>query len=286
MKKIIFTLLLGFTLSGFSQNTLIPDPNFEQALIDFGYDTAPINGSVPTANISAVTHLDVNNKNITSLTGIEDFIALTKLWCFENQLTSLDVSSNTALTDLYCRNNQLTSLDVSNNTALEFLYSSNNQLTSLDVRATNGLEILHCFNNQLTSLDVRNGNNTAIFSVNATNNPNLTCIYVDDADWSTANWTDIDPASTFVNNEAECALSIGDNAFELDVSIYPNPTDNYLFIEGNVNPISITIYNLLGAKVIAKSNTDKIDVSELSKGVYIINISDGVSQTNKKFIKN
>ena len=57
-------------------------------------------------------------------------------------------------------------------------------------------------------------------------------------------------------------------------------------MEGNVNPISITIYNLLGAKVIAKSNTDKIDVSELSKGVYIINISDGVSQTNRKFIKN
>ena len=50
MKKIIFTLLLGFTLIGFSQSTAIPDTNFEQALIDLGYDTAPINGSVPTAN--------------------------------------------------------------------------------------------------------------------------------------------------------------------------------------------------------------------------------------------
>ena len=285
MKKLLLLLFLGFTLVGFSQTTEIPDPNFEQALIDLGYDTAPINGSIPTANISGITHLDVNNKNITSLTGIEDFIALTKLWCFENQLTSLDVSSNTALTDLYCRNNQLISLDVSNNTALEFLYSSNNQLISLDVRATNGLEILHCFNNQLTSLDVRNGNNPAIF-FNSTNNPNLTCIYVDDADWSTANWTDIDPASTFVNNEAECALSIGDNAFELDVSIYPNPTDNYLFIEGNKNPISISVYNLLGVEVITKSTTNKINVSELSKGIYIIKISDGKNLINKKFVKN
>ena len=50
--------------------------------------------------------------------------------------------------------------------------------------------------------------------------------------------------------------------------------------------IAISIYNLLGAKVIAKSNTDKIDISDLSKGVYMINISDGVSQTNRKFIKN
>jgi len=70
------------------------------------------------------------------------------------------------------------------------------------------------------------------------------------------------------------------------VTIYPNPTDNYLFIEGNKNPISISIYNLLGAEVISKSNTDKIDVSELSNGVYIIRISDGIGQIDRKLIKN
>ena len=350
MKNLLLLLFLGFTLFGFSQNTAIPDPNFEQALIDLGYDTAPINGSVPTANISGVTSLDVSNNNIADLTGIEDFIALIDLSCDSNQLTSLDVSNNTALITLYCYsnqltsldvsnnaaliylicfNNQLTSLDVSNNTALTFLscnenqltsldvsnntaltelycafnqltsldVSANpaltaltcytNQLTSLDVSSNNALTELYCFNNQLTSLDVRNGNNISIGVFNATNNPNLTCIFVDDTAYSTANWTGIDPASTFVNNEAECeALSLGDNAFELDVTIYPNPTDNYLFIEGNKNPISISIYNLLGAEVIAKSNTDKINVSELSNEVYIIRISDGIGQTDRKFIKN
>ena len=63
---------------------------------------------------------------------------------------------------------------------------------------------LYCFHNQLTSLDVRNGNNTNFTNFYSTNNPDLTCIFVDDASYSTANWTDIDPASTFVNNEAEC----------------------------------------------------------------------------------
>jgi hypothetical protein len=57
-------------------------------------------------------------------------------------------------------------------------------------------------------------------------------------------------------------------------------------INGIENSVNISIYNLLGDEVIAKSNTDKIDVSELSKGVYIINISNDVSQINKKFIKN
>ena len=98
MKKLLLLLFLGFSIVGFSQNTAIPDSNFEQALIDLGLDTAPINGSVPTANISAVTSLVVDNNNIADLTGIEDFIALTYLNCRSNQLTSLDVSNNTALT--------------------------------------------------------------------------------------------------------------------------------------------------------------------------------------------
>jgi len=287
MKKLFLLLFLGFTLVGFSQTTEIPDPNFEQALIDLGFDTAPINGSVPTANISGVTSLNVSTSGIADLTGIEDFTALTTLRCYENQLTSLDVSNNPALNYLLCYSNQLTSLDFSNNTALTILNCFNNQLTSLDVSNNIALNYLLCDYNQLTSLDVRNGNNTNFTDYDSTNNPDLICIFVDDASYSTTNWTDIDPASTFVNNEAECeALSLGDNAFELDVSIYPNPTDNYLFIEGNKNPISISIYNLLGTEVISKSNTDKIDVSELSNGVYIIKISDGIGQTDRKFIKN
>ena len=329
MKKLILLLFLGFILVGFSQNTAIPDSNFEQALIGLGYDTAPINGSVPTANISGVTFLDVSSKNITDLTGIEDFTALTSLYCGANQLTSLDVSTNTALTTLYCDSNQLTSLDVSTNTALTYLLCSNNQLTSLDVSTNTALVSLYCDSNQLTSLDVstntalttlfcgynqltsldvstntalflffcdsnqltsldvRNGNNANLAEFGWTNNPNLTCVFVDDADWSTANWTHIDTPPVFVNSEAECeALSVGDNLFEVDVSVYPNPTDNYLFIEGNKNPISISIYNLLGKKVMSAKNTNRIDVKELSSGVYIIHISDGISQTNRKFVKN
>ncbi len=309
MKKLLLLLFLGFTLVGFSQTTLIPDPNFEQALIDLGYDTAPINGSVLTANISSVTNLNVEEYGITDLTGIEDFTDLNDLRCGVNEIMSLDVSNNNALEVLWCSGNQLTSLDLSNNTALLYLNFSYNQLTSLDVSNNSALIIFYCRFNQLTSLDltnnidlgymyfennplttidIRNVNNEAIVGFSALENPNLTCIYVDDADYMNANWSSlIDPNSTFVETEEECeALSIGDNALELDVFIYPNPTDNYLFIEGNKNPIAVSVYNLLGAEVITKSATDKINVSELSKGVYIIRISDGVNQANKRFIKN
>ena len=108
--------------------TAIPDANFEQALIDLGYDSGEIDGHVLTANISDVTSLIVNNKNIESLTGIEDFTALTLLWCFNNQITSLDLSANTALNTLYCYTNQLTSLDLSANPTLEYLTCYDNHI--------------------------------------------------------------------------------------------------------------------------------------------------------------
>ncbi|SVA89937.1 uncharacterized protein METZ01_LOCUS142791, partial [marine metagenome] len=132
---------------------------------------------VMTVNINAVTELDVSSKEISDLTGIEDFTALESLNCennqltaldvsnnpalsylncYINQLTALDVSANTALTTLSPGHNQLTTLDVSNNTALTALQCNNNLLTSLDVSANTELTFLYCYSNQLTSLDLRN----------------------------------------------------------------------------------------------------------------------------------
>jgi hypothetical protein len=72
----------------------------------------------------------------------------------------------------------------------------------------------------------------------------------------------------------------------LSFSIYPNPTDNTLFISGNETPITVAIYNVLGKEVLSIKNTNNINVAALPSGVYIIRISDGVGQTNRKFIKN
>ncbi|MDB9884467.1 T9SS type A sorting domain-containing protein [Candidatus Marinimicrobia bacterium] len=152
MKKIAMLLFITSSFV-FAQNTYVPDDKFEQALIDLGYDTT-LDDSVLTANISGVTALEVYGKEISDLTGIEGFTALKELYCWSNQLTSLDVSKNTALVRLKCANNKLTSLDVSNNTALNELESNLNQLTSLDVTANTVLTYLRVDDNQLISLDV------------------------------------------------------------------------------------------------------------------------------------
>ena len=68
--------------------------------------------------------------------------------------------------------------------------------------------------------------------------------------------------------------------------MYPNPTDNTLFISENETSIAVSIYNVLGKEVLSIKNTNAINVQALPSGVYMIRLSDGVRQTNRKFIKN
>lgn len=101
-----------------------------------------------------VTFLDLQNKNITSLAGIEYFTNLETLDCMGNQLTTLDVTKLTSLMFLVCNDNQLTALDVTGLTSLKNLFCSGNQLTTLDVTGLTSLTDLECNGNQLVSLDV------------------------------------------------------------------------------------------------------------------------------------
>ena len=162
--------------------TYVPDDNFEAFLethdalgnvVTIGDSSSMGNGiahddTVMTANINTVETLNVSGLGITSMTGLEDFTALTELWCYSNPLTGLDVSSNTALTELWCYDNQLTSLALSSNTALTELLCYDNQLTNLDLSSNTALTQLICNANQLTSLDL--SANTALSYLNCYSN--------------------------------------------------------------------------------------------------------------------
>lgn len=153
----VFTFLpfSAFAADYYSLNTSshFPDAAFREYLkkkFDTDHDEW-----LSSADLNDITEIDVHEKNITSLKGIELFPNLKKLDCHTNQLTELDVSKNTALTYLDCSENNLSSLDVSNNTKLVRLDCHGNDLSSLNVRQNAALTYLDCGTNQLTSLDVR-----------------------------------------------------------------------------------------------------------------------------------
>ncbi len=89
----------------------------------------------------------VNLQGISPLIGIEAFVNITKLLCYSNPLTGLDISKNTALTALNCYENNLTILDVRKNTALTIIHCALNQLVSLNISNNTNLSNLYCFNN-------------------------------------------------------------------------------------------------------------------------------------------
>ena len=110
--------------------TNFPDANFRSYLLSRSYGS---DGVLTQDEINGVTYLFVNNKQIGSLKGIEYFTALTELYCYGNQLTTLDVSKNTALTYLSCAYNQLTTLDGLKNTALTNLSCYANNLKGVNM---------------------------------------------------------------------------------------------------------------------------------------------------------
>lgn len=128
------------------------DPDFAKRLEEKGY--LPDASHIIIGDVKLQSYLNVREAELVSLKGIEYFESLIRLYCDDNQLTSLDVSKNVALDQLYCNNNQLTFLDVSKNVVLRYLSCSNNQLTSLDVSKCTVLEELSCSVNQLASLDI------------------------------------------------------------------------------------------------------------------------------------
>ena len=131
--------------------TNFPDANFRSRLLELYPD-----GYIP--DIDQVTSLNVAACSISNLQGIQLFTGLKELRCFNNPMTSLDVSALTQLTFLDCAptsnytGTKLTSLNVSGCVNLENLACYNTNITSLNVSNCTKLKQLYCYNTKLTSL--------------------------------------------------------------------------------------------------------------------------------------
>ncbi|NRB59882.1 MAG: T9SS type A sorting domain-containing protein [Winogradskyella sp.] len=157
-KNILFAILVLNLTIGFSQTFSIPDPNFEQALIDLNLDnTSPsdeIDGVMSSSVAANVTNLNISGKNISDLSGIGNFINLERLFVENNNLTTANFSNNLALERLTIYNNNLTTLDLSNHSSLERLYCQSNQITSLVLPTNSSLQRLECQFNNLSTIDL------------------------------------------------------------------------------------------------------------------------------------
>lgn len=90
----------------------------------------------------------------------------------------------------------------------------------------------------------------------------------------------VDVSSFLGNSEVSQATS--------EFKIYPNPTTDFVFVEGMKGKIQkIEIFDYSGRNISSsvKFNDDKIDVTSLNRGIYILQIITESGKYNHKLIK-
>lgn len=91
-------------------------------------------------------------------------------------------------------------------------------------------------------------------------------------------WSGVNTTLAYQKN-----TTLGTKDFSIKtLRLYPNPVKDKLYIAGDNIPESLSLYNTLGQKVMTASNIENgIDVSALTKGIYIIKVGTAYS----RFIK-
>jgi hypothetical protein len=154
-RRLVFFLFF-FLLPSFSigQVVNIPDSIFKSRLVANTAINLNGDGEIQLAEAAVFKDsIQVSGIGIADLTGMEAFISLSYLSCGANELTGIDVTSNTALTYLNCAGNRLGGIDVSPNIALEYLNVSFDSILTLDLSQNTALTLLRCNASYLTDLN-------------------------------------------------------------------------------------------------------------------------------------
>ena len=194
---------------------------------------------------------------------------------FNQDISSWDVSSVINMTNMFLEatafNQDINSWDVSSVTSMNQMFyealSFNQPLNGWNTSSVTDMEKMFKF--------------AILFNQNISN-------------WCVTNITS-EPAQFSINSPlsesnkpvwGSCPTASLDDQNQLDISIYPNPSSDTVYIDGNYTQLKVVVYDILGKQVMNKSITNSIDISQLEKGVYILQLSDGVKLTTQRIIKN
>ena len=261
MKQITF-LLVFISIFGYSQPQLT-DANIQSAVDLWVSDVSTATstyGNISDWDVSQVTDMsdlfqgkttfndDISRWDVSSVTTMNNMFYMTTT--FNQDIGDWDVSQVTDVYHMFYRthsfNQNIGAWDVSNVTTMDFMFHSSSS-----------------FNQDITSWCV----------TNIISEPN--------------SFSTFSPLSEINKPIWGTCPSFGiDDQNQLDISIYPNPVSDIVYIDGSSSQLKIVVFDILGKQVLNKSNTNTINVSLLSKGVYFIKVSDGINSSTKKFIKN
>ena len=306
-KKILLILAILFSTLSYSQLT---DANFQQA-VDECLATNPVDGlctnseygAMPDWDVSKVTdmdiafdgrdvfNVDISNWDVSNVTNMSSmFINATS---FNQPLNNWNVSNVTNMFQMFTIasvfNQDLNSWDVSSVTNMSSMFfyatSFNQSLNNWDISSVINMQEMFSYSslstdnydgvlNSWSQQDVISGVILRAIGVNYCNGEDARQNLIDTYGW------------IITDDGLDCATAGVDDQNQLDISIYPNPTSDIVYIGGNYTQLKVVVYDILGKQVMNKPITNHIDISQLDKGVYILQLSDGVKLTTQRILKN
>lgn len=77
------------------------------------------------------------------------------------------------------------------------------------------------------------------------------------------------------------------DVFANNITIYPNPANNFINISTTENISNVEVYNIVGKRVLSIKNlqNNQVDISNLASGMYMLRLTNGTSIATKKIIK-
>lgn len=266
---------LGFLNCGASPNL----SSLELPDIDSIIAVYATNGSLSALDVSMLPNLVVlalSGNNITSMDlSQNDF--LTEIYLNNNNLENVNLVGANSLTRIQVENNPISELDISDNLLLNTFSFQNTQITEMDLSNYPDLLAVWAFDNNLETLNMSNGNNEDVVVFDASNNPNLPCIQVDDSVLANAG---VGAYEFWIKDESasyaeDCnALSLNEVS-EPITAFFPNPTENLLHISSQLKIESYSLYTLQG-KLIEHKNIDdrksEVNLEQIPTGMYLIKI--------------
>ncbi len=90
---------------------------------------------------------------------------------------------------------------------------------------------------------------------------------------------------SYVVGNNSCSLGL-DNPSEAIAFYFQNPANDFVNITSNSTIDKVEIYNIIGNNVLKSTSTNRIDISSLPKGVYLLTVYSGTKKSIKKMIVN
>lgn len=236
-------------------------------------------------NYYSSTHIDIIKNNIYNISGVTDKTHLLQYPFYNNYIPKNYIATFGKLDQKYLTPQKnyllLTNTGISNNPNTDNIFSFN-VINNVNWTAESDQSWLHLsFTNlaEKSILSTINGMGDAQIKITAETNitgaQRSANIIISGDNGVSSSTIVVTQSGVLENSEPKIFTTI----------IYPNPSSDILNIQTEEKITKIDIFDLSGKLLITKYNNEKINISNLPKGNYIINIHTRLGISNSKFIK-